>query len=488
MILNNDDIKIEVDPKYLSFFNFYKEAFSILNPTTPFIDNWHLRKMCSILERETYRIALNLPKTKDIIFNVPFRTGKSELSSICWNAWSWIIYPSMSFLTISYSASLSNDHSRKTRNLIESDWYQQNFGHIYSLSSDQKAKSHIETSAKGARYATSTKGSGTGMGGDVILFDDPMNPKESESEKERTNANKAYKETFYSRTRNPETAVRVIIMQRLHELDTTGYILSTSPKSFNHYVIPAELAKQLKPNSWSKYYNDGLFWDKRFTRAVLDDYKITLGSYSYAGQLSQLPSPEKGSLWQRDWFISQKIESFPINMLTDIGTDWDTAYTSKEANAANAYVSSAKHVGTGIIYILDVGYFWSETPELVKRMKTKQEPHYVEGKASGKSAVQFLKKDFINAIEIQVDGGDKIQRTRLVTPTVESGRVVIAEHILDMLLNDDKQGILSFPNNSHKDLNDAFVQALQRHSSSLTISQRGLESLTDQIYEQGVMI
>ena len=68
-----------------------------------------------------------------------------------------------------------------------------------------------------------------------------------------------------------------------------------------------------------------------------------------------------------------------------------------------------------------------------------------------------------NSVEIKVDGGDKIGRTKLMTPFAEAGRVYCDERLLDELYNDSQQGILKFPNNSHNDLNDALVQAIARH-------------------------
>ncbi|HEY4613741.1 MAG TPA: hypothetical protein VII11_12215, partial [Bacteroidota bacterium] len=149
--------------------------------------------------------------------------------------------------------------------------------------------------------------------------------------------------------------------------------------------------------------------------------------------------------------------------LEDNGYDWDCAYTETDENSASAFVKSGRDKDQNI-YILDVGFGWKEFPELVKWMKVRGGPHYIEAKASGKSARQTLQRNGIAAKEVEVDGLDKISRTRLATPTAEEGKVFVAQHLLNVLLDDERQGILRFPNASHDDVNDAVVQAINRHT------------------------
>ena len=100
---------------------------------------------------------------------------------------------------------------------------------------------------------------------------------------------------------------------------------------------------------------------------------------------------------------------------------------------------------------------------MIKYMKSKQSPHYIEAKASGKSAKSTLNQSGVIAIEIAVKGGtDKIARTQMATPIAEAGFVYIRKSMADLLYNDSKQGILFFPKGKYADLNDALTQSLQR--------------------------
>jgi len=45
-----------------------------------------------------------------------------------------------------------------------------------------------------------------------------------------------------------------------------------------------------------------LLFPERFPRSVVDGYKTSKGSYAYAGQYQQRPSPREGGLFSREWF------------------------------------------------------------------------------------------------------------------------------------------------------------------------------------------
>ena len=146
--------------------------------------------------------------------------------------------------------------------------------------------------------------------------------------------------------------------------------------------------------------------------------------------------------------------------LTRVGTDYDLAYTEKESNSASASVTAGV-IGSKM-YVIDVDFVWFEFPKMIQWMKGKTAPHYIEAKASGKSAKQVLTNQGINAIEVKVDGGDKIARATMATPDIEAGRVLIHRSVVQKLMYHETQGLAKFPNNSHMDLADALVQSINR--------------------------
>jgi hypothetical protein len=74
--------------------------------------------------------------------------------------------------------------SLKCGRLIESEWYQQRWGHRYQLTSDQNQKHRFENDQTGYRIATSVGGSATGERADVVVVDDPHSVDQAESDAE----------------------------------------------------------------------------------------------------------------------------------------------------------------------------------------------------------------------------------------------------------------------------------------------------------------
>lgn len=439
-----------------SFFYFVQTFWHIIIPEEP-IYNWHIEYLCKELQSIVEKVAKRESKDYDLIINIPPGTSKSTIVTVMLPVWAWVLDDTIRSLTASYSQSLSTDHSLKSRDIIRSDEFKSLFPHI-SIKKDQDNKTHYKNDSGGERYATSVTGTITGFHAHLLIVDDPLNPKEAASEADRTTANNFMDVTLSTRKVSKSVTPTILVMQRLHQKDCTGNWLEKEGKKVKHICLPGELSKDVKPIELKEKYINGLLDIERLTQNDLNELKINLGSYGYAGQIMQTPSPEDGGIWQK-WLIPVDDSIFPTG-LSQLGTDWDLAYTEKETNSASAYVTAGKHDNK--MYINDLGWSWLEFPKLMPYMKSKQQPHYIEGKASGKSAKQVLTNQGIPAIEIQVVGGDKVARARMATPYAESGMVYCRKSLLDKLYNDVKQGILLFPNNEHDDLQDALVQSINR--------------------------
>lgn len=438
------------------FFFFLKEFWHVIIPDEP-IYNWHIEYLCKELQEVVQRIKNRDPKLHDTIINIPPGTSKSTIVTVMLPAWAWTIDPSIRTLSASYSASLSTDHAMKSRDIIRSDKYRSYFPGL-EIKADQDNKTHYKNNHGGERYATSVTGTVTGFHAHLIVVDDPLNPKGAGSEADRLTANNFMDVTLSTRKVNKSVTPTILVMQRLHADDCTGNWLSKEGKKINHICLPGEISDSVKPLELKKKYIDGLLDVVRLSKTELNDLKIDLGSYGYAGQIMQVPAPIDGGIWKQ-WITPIDDGDFPKE-LKQFGTDWDLAYTEKESNSACAYVTAGMFDNK--MYIDDIGFDWLEFPKLMGYMKTKKAPHYIEAKASGKSAKQTLTNHGIPAIEVNVDGGDKVARTTLATPFAEAGMVYCRKSLLNKLYYDDKQGILTFPNNSHDDLNDALVQAINR--------------------------
>ena len=473
--IKHDPIKfaIEVKLSEMSFYDFFKFSWHIVEPSVPLSTNWHHKYLCNTLQEEAERIIEGRPKTKDIVINVPFRSTKSLITTVLFPVWCWIRDPKLRFITASYSAELSIEHATKSRDVIQSDWFQERWGDVFNIKKDQNLKARYENNFMGMRRATSVGGTITGQGADFLIIDDPVSPKNAASEVERENANEWYRTTFYSRLNNPLTGVRIIIMQRIHENDLSGYLvggLNTRMK-YRHICIPAEISPDVKPKSLESYYTkEGLFWETRFSKEILQDYKEALGSYGYAGQLMQTPTPLNSGMIRSDWLKIDTDKKYNENSVVNFIID--PAYTANQKNDPSAllayvFVENKWQIVNCVNVHKDFPDLVKFIPQWVQRNGyTNRSRIYVEPKASGKSIVQTLQRETgLNVREDKPPTKDKVARVQDISATLESGRV----SLLKGEWNEEFiQQCVKFPSAKHDDMVDCLVMAVNKEIWSNT--------------------
>jgi hypothetical protein len=441
--------------------------------------NFHMEVLCDEVQEIYERVFMHfdaqgkrtgrLPKLHDLVINIPPGTSKTTIVSVMAPAWSWTRDASLRHITGSYGGDLAVANSTKSRDIILSSKYRAYFPEVI-IKRDENGKTDYKTTCNGQRLSTSVGAGVTGIHAHIITIDDPLNTKQMASKQEVETANKWFDNTLSTRKVDKLVTPTILIMQRLLTNDPTGHMLEKRKKGLKvrHICLPGTVGDNISPIELKDKYKNGYLDERRLGQTVLDELKIQLGSAGYAGQIDQRPVPAGGLIWQK-WFIEVPDEKFPSKkFMTQYGTDWDLAYTKEETNSASAYIAAGKI--NNKIYIDDIGWRWLEFPKLIPWMKTKDAPHYIEAKASGKSAKQTLVEAGIPAIEIPVRGGDKIARANMATPIAESGMVYIRASMADMIYNDSKQGILFFPNGDFADLADVLAQALQRLSRKGTIN------------------
>lgn len=441
-----------------SFFRFFCEFWETIE-TVDLVLNWHIEVICDELQA-VYERWERGESQADVLINVPPGSSKSTIVTQIYPAWLWVRNPSIRIISSSYAGDLATAHAVKTRDLLKSDKFLAYFPNKVIFKQDTDGKTHYKNTANGERFVTSTGGRVTGMHADFIFSDDPINPESSTSEKELTKSVRFQGSTLASRKTDKNRSVTVMIMQRLHDKDPAGDWIKRKRK-LNHICLPALLSNDVKPEHLKEKYIDGKLDHIRLDDEAIERLKSDLGSYGFAGQFQQRPSPEDGGTWKASYIIPIPDHLIPpISEMENYGTDWDTAYTKKESNASSAYVVSGKHNNRMIID--NFGWFNLEFPELIKAMTEFPSPHYIEAKASGKSAKQTLISNGIPAIEVQVNS-DKMARAKDATPKAEGGLVYCRASLIDKLLNDHQQGLLKFPNGEKMDLADTLHQAIIRH-------------------------
>lgn len=463
--------EIEAELCRRSFYYFVQKFWDTIIAEKP-VWNWHIPYLCDHLQVIGLRVAqinrgsgepVRLPKEFDYeIINVPPGSSKSTIVTVMFPMWCWTIDATMRFICGSYASTPAEDLADKSYKIFCSEKYRSFFPHLVKDASG--GKTNFKNGLLGERYTTSTGSAITGIHAHVILLDDPMNPQIAASETERKNTNKWVSETVSPRKVDIEITVTLVIMQRLHEDDTTGYLLKKRGLKINHICLPIELSEYVKPAELKEKYQDGLFDPIRRPRHSLATIKEELGSYGYAGQMEQLPAPLDGGLIKKAWFPIITPAEVPPGLVVHFQIDG--AYTEKQKNdpsAGMAYCTDGVN-----LYILNSTSVYKEFPALCAWIPewtstygySHQSKIWIEPKASGKSVVQQVKQTTgLNVIEDETPKDDKVTRVNATSPKCEAGRVYLVRGPWnDPFLNQ----CAAFPNGSHDDEVDNLSAVIKR--------------------------
>lgn len=168
-----------------------------------------------------------------LIVNLPSRHGKSELCSRWTPAWFVDSFPRRNVILAAYGAELAERWGREVRNEFES-----NPGLLTRLRDDSHAANRWNTPEGGGMVAVGVGGSVIGFGGDLIVIDDPHKDwEEAHSPTYRERVVRWFESTLYSRLEPGGTIV--LLMQRLHEADLSGYLLEKHADPWELVRLPA---------------------------------------------------------------------------------------------------------------------------------------------------------------------------------------------------------------------------------------------------------
>ena len=401
--------------------------------------------LCNALERCV------TGQTKRLIINIPPRAGKTEIAVKSFMAWGMGNFPDSEFIHASYSKGLAASNTAETRAIMSHEAFADVFGKP-SIAADTNAKDHFKTKQGGTIYATGADGTITGFGagkmrdtfGGAIIIDDPHKAGEAMSATMRKNVLDWFSVTMESRLNSQETPI-IVIMQRLHEDDLSGWLLNGgNGEKWDHLCIEA-----VKPDGNS-------FWpeNSNFTIDTLDR-KRAANSYVYSGQYMQRPSPAGGGIFKDEWW--KFYTTLPKLKWRSIYAD--TAQKTKEANDYSVFQCWGSTDDGQAVMIDQIRGKW-EAPELRRQAKAFWNKHKsetgmgvlrafnVEDKVSGTDIIQTLKRDGIPMIPIQ-RATDKITRAFDAAPMIESGNVFLPENA--PWLSDYLAEFSAFtPNNTHK--------------------------------------
>ena len=452
-------IDIEREACRRSLATFVREAWHVLEPGQPYIHGWHVEAVCEHLE------AITAGDLTRLLINIPPGTMKSTLVSVFWPAWEWGPkgMPHIRFIGASHEQGLATRDTLKMRRLVTSDWYQARWP--LGLTGDQNQKTYYENASTGFRQACAVA-SMTGRRGDRVAWDDPHSAESALSLAHRETALRVFQETLPTRLNNPDSSAIVIVMQRLHEADVSGFILEND-LGYEHLCLPMEYeAERCCVTSIGfvdpRTEEGELLFPERFPRAVVDRDKKVMGAMAVAGQFQQRPAPRAGGLFE--WDKLQVVDAAP--KMRSIVRYWDKAGT----DGAGAYTAGVKMGGgaDGLFYVLDVERGQWAAPQRERTIRTtaeldghgvgiwiEQEPGS-GGKESAESTIRSLAGYTIKA---ERPSGDKATRAEPLAVQVEAGNVRLLRGPWNQAFIDE---VKTFPVGKYKDQVDAASGAFNK--------------------------
>lgn len=466
MISKELELELKREVYKESYFEFFKFCFKILNPNESYEDNFHIKYLCDLLQKEVERILRNEEKEKDIIVNIPPRASKSMITSVCLLPYVWLRMPTATFICVSFDTKLANKNSQDCRDIIRSTEYQELFGDIYQIRGDADGKEFFQNDKGGFRISTTTGANITGAKCLFCIIDDPQNPLTSLSKNERDRIIYYYRNSLYNRLTPERLGLRLLIQQRLHVEDLTGDLINKNKDEYEHICLPAEISDNIQPTHLVKFYKDGLLDPKRLSEKTLIKFKKNLGSLGYIGQYGQRPSIQDGGIFKRNWFTIVQPETLVRN--TDenpIHFIIDGAYTEKTTNDPTAIM--ACYEKENHLYILDVQEVWMNFPDLCKFIveyvnKFQYSPQnskiYVEPKANGLPIIDQLRATtMLNVVSLTPTKDSKMTRANAVSPIAESQRIKLVHGVY---IENYMSQMCAFPNAAHDDMVDITIYAI----------------------------
>lgn len=437
-----------------SLYDLVKIGWKHVDPAE-FVDDWHIKVICDELE------ALHRGEMLRLIINIPPRCLKSTICCVFFPVWVWLQDQTQKILTGSYSQTLATRDTVKSRNLIRSNWFQELWGDTFHLSVDQNQKTLYSNNKKGERISFSVGGTLTGSGGDIIMIDDPISAMDAESKVVRESVNNWFKETVTTRLNNPRTGKILVIMQRLHQNDLTGFLLGQENNEWKNIILPMRYEGEKKHFDIRTF--EGEILTQRYTEASLKLLESALGSYGTASQLQQKPAPREGGMIKHQWIKYYK----ELPTVIRWSWSWDTAIKDGDKNDPSVGLLWAECENG--YYLVDMFRGKIEWPELERQVKIcfQKQPSseiLVEDKASGQQILQAYQRIGTMPFIAMMPGKNmplsKVQRLSIVSPLFEAGKVFLPE--AKPWVGDVVDELTNFPNALHDDIVDSSTQYLNR--------------------------
>lgn len=406
--------------------------------------------------------ALERRDIRRLVVSMPPRHGKSRMCSQLWPSWVLGRRPKQSVVLASYAAELSEQNSRRVRELVIDERYP--FVDA-SISAESRAVNRWAISQGGVVIAVGIGGGLTGFGADALIIDDPVADRaDAESPAIRGSTWDWY--TDVARTRLHPNAIQLIAATRWHEDDLTGRILNSDMgKDWTVLNLAAVCDDEKDP--LGRKLGEPL-WPERFPVSEMPSVaRGEISSRSWSALYQGRPQPAEGAIFKASWFEHRYDQLPPLTM---IASGVDCAVKTGISNDFSAIVTIGSDGTSFFLLGVTVGRWeFAELGRKVVDVYRRSHPQrvYVEGASSGLPLIQELRRTTSVPLLEVAPRGTKVARAEAVSGLFEAGKVKLPREApwLDAFVDE----FLRFPAGKHDDQVDACSLVLSRLRARLAV-------------------
>ncbi|PAB24301.1 DNA-packaging protein [Klebsiella pneumoniae] len=313
-----------------------------------------------------------------LIINVPPGYTKTELATINMMGRGLALNCRARFMHLSYSHNLALLNSSTARGMIKSQAYQSMWP--MALRDDADSKAMWWTEHGGGVYASSAAGQVTGFRAGhmepgwqgALIIDDPVKPDDAYSEIVRDGVNNRFNETIKSRLAL-ETTPMIVIMQRIHYHDLSGYLLrGGSGEKWHHLNLPVIIDSS---RSYEETYPenthaipidhglpDGWLWPFKHN----ESHRVSLFSHRCTAEAQYMQNPKRfnaeGALWNEEMISAAHAMRITQDLARTVVAIDPQATNSEESDESGIAVASVYGSGDERQYSLDADYSGKYSP------------------------------------------------------------------------------------------------------------------------------
>ncbi|XFW64428.1 DNA-packaging protein [Klebsiella pneumoniae] len=313
-----------------------------------------------------------------LIINVPPGYTKTELATINMMGRGLALNCRARFMHLSYSHNLALLNSSTARGMIKSQAYQSMWP--MALRDDADSKAMWWTEHGGGVYASSAAGQVTGFRAGhmepgwqgALIIDDPVKPDDAYSEIVRDGVNNRFNETIKSRLAL-ETTPMIVIMQRIHYHDLSGYLLrGGSGEKWHHLNLPVIIDSS---RSYEETYPenthaipidhglpDGWLWPFKHN----ESHRVSLFSHRRTAEAQYMQNPKRfnaeGALWNEVMISAAHAMRITQDLARTVVAIDPQATNSEESDESGIAVASVYGSGDERQYSLDADYSGKYSP------------------------------------------------------------------------------------------------------------------------------